>query len=275
MGEKVNKIKNKEKKGAFKLLKIVLIIYIVILIFWLLINNYLKDDKTIYEKIGSMYPYSATTKDALNVKLHAILPFRDFLKNNEIESAYDMLTAEYKEYMPYDEFFKLFEDIDLDTFDLKRLDIKADGTYIATVMYERNGEKEESQYLLYMHKNNPNLITMSLDKFIYTFRDLKFNIDNTEVKIDECNVFTDNIYLKTTIKNTSSNEEITFTNIGLGYGEGINKNQDNEFTLKPGESKEIEMLYDTEFFIPNNIKIKRILDDDTLRTYTLYFKDAK
>ena len=158
---------------------------------------------------------------------------------------------------------------------MKEIKLKAEGTYVATVVYERNGEEKETDYLLYLNELNPKIITISPNKFIYNFGNLKFKMDGLELKLEECNIYTDSIKMTAIIKNTSLFDTMTFTNIGVGYGENINKSQNVEFALKPGEMKEIEIDYETDYYIPNNIKIKRKMNEETLRTYTFYFEKGK
>lgn len=269
--------KEKMTKTQFqkKILKIILIAYLIATIVILLVNYYIKDNESIYQKIGSMAPYSTTIKNALNIKGYSLMPYADYIKAGDTESAYEMLSEEYKKAVPYEEYLKSIEGIDFNTFDMKEIKEKSEGTYVATVVYERNGEQKETDYLLYLNKINPQIITISPNKFIYSFNDSNFNMDNIELKMQKCEIYTDNIKITALIKNTSFFDTMTFTSISVGYGEDTNKSQDVDFTLASGETKEIEISYETNYFIPNNIKIKRKLDEETLRTYTFYFEESK
>lgn len=272
--------KNKKEKMTnsqfqWKILKFLFFAYVIVLAIWLFTSNMLKGKKDIYEKIGYLEPYSISIKDALNIKNYTIIPYAGYILSGDTASAYDMLTEEYKDIVPYEEYINTLEGIDFYTFDMKEIKMKAEGTYVATIVYEKNKEKYETEYLLYLNEVNPKIIKISPNKFIYNFGDLKFKKDNIELKIHSCNIFTDSIRMKVELKNTSMFDTMEFKNIGVGYGEATNKPYNVEITLKPGEKKEIEIVYDTNYFLPNNIKVKRLLDENTLRTYTFYFENAK
>lgn len=272
--EKTAKKKTK-KQFISKLLKFLLIAYIIVIIAWVILDKYANDKRPIEQKIGSMSLSSISIKDALNIKGYSILPYADYIKAGDTKSAYNMLTEEYRAAVSYEDYLKTIEGIDFYTFDMKEIKLKAEGTYVATVVYEKNGEQTETDYLLYLNEVNPKIITISPNKFIYNYSDLKFKMDDVEVTLQECNIYTDHIEMTALIKNTSWFDTMKFTNIGVGYNDNVSKNGNVDFTLEPGEIKEIDISYETEYYIPNNIKIKRNIDDETLRTYTFYFKEGK
>lgn len=276
--EKNSKTKKKKMtKSQFqkKVLKTVLFAYILFLIVNIAMDKFGVKEKNIYEKIGYMSPYSVTMKDALQLELYGPTKFADYIKMGNKKAAYNMYTEEYRKMVSYDEFLKKIENIDFETFDMKQIKMKAQGTFVATVVYDKNGVREEENYLLYLDELNPEIITISPESFIYTFEDLNFKMDGIKLNVKKCDVYIDNIKLVATLKNNSLFDTMTFTNMGLGYGEAMNSPQNVDITLKPGEEQEIELEYEANYYVPDNIKIKRVKDDDTLRTYTFYFDKAK
>lgn len=272
--KEINK-KIKTTKRQFKLLKFVFFAYIIVLVIWLAINNYIGNERSIYQKIGSREPYSISVKDALSIKNYAIIPYSNYLKSGDTLSAYNMLTEEYKKEVSHEDYIKSIKGIDFETFDMKEIKMKADGTYVATIVYERDKEQKETQYLLFLNEINPKIIKISPNKFIYSYKDLKFKENNVELTVNGCNIYTDTINLSVTIKNKAMFDTMSFRNVGVGYGEKLNKLENVEFTLKPGEAKEITVEYETNYFIPNNIVLKRLIDGDTIRTYTFYMDESK
>lgn len=270
-----NKKNNKKTKVQWKMLKFLFFAYIIVMVIWLVINNYLGDKKSIYQKIGYREPYSVSTKDALIAKESSIVPYANYIKAGDTLSAYNMLTEEYKKATTYEEYLKTLEGIDFETFDMKEIKMKAEGTYVATIVYDRENVQEETEYLLFVNEVNPKIITISPNKFIYSFKDLKFKEDNIELTIQSCNIYIDSISMTGVVRNKSMFETMEFKNIGVGYGENSSKIENFDFSLKPGESKEIKIEYNTNYFMPNNIILKRLIDESTLRTYTFYVDNTK
>lgn len=260
-------------QAQWKIIRVVAIAYIVVIVVMNLVKGALKDEKTIEQKIGNYEPIGITLKDALYIKTYSITPYADYLKSGDYISAYEMLTDEYRSMVSEEEYKESLAGIDFDTFDMKDIHQKTEGTYVANVIYEQNGEQKETEYLLYASDYNPANIKMSPDKFIYQYKDLGFTEDKVEVNVEECNIYIDSITLKMTVKNKSLMQEMKFSGVTLGYGKDINKEENMEFTLKPGEEKEIAFSVETSYYLPNNVKLKRVLDEETLRTYTFYFEE--
>ena len=271
--EKTSKKKKITKKEFLKkLFKGLFLGYIVVMIAMFVINGLLKDERNIYKKIGSMEPYSISIKDALNIKSYGFETYVSYLKNNDTKSAYKMLTEEYKKIISYESYLKTLENINFDTFDMKEIKMKTTNTYVATIVYEKNDVDVETKYLFYLNEINPKIITISPDNFIYGYKNTKFKMDGVELYVEECIAYIDTVRLNATLKNTSLFETMEFTNIGVGYDESINKNENIDITLAPGEERELNIEYSTNYYIPNNVKLKRFKDEETLRTYTFYFE---
>lgn len=268
------KEKKKITKTQFqwKIVKRVFIAYLVVFIIMGLIQGAMKEEKTIEEKIGSYEPIGIPLKEALYIKSYSIMPYVDYIKSGDYDSAYDMLTKEYRDMVSKEEYLQKIEGINWDTFDMQEIHMKAQDTYVASIKYEQNGEEKETEYLLFVNAYNSKIVEISPDKFIYQYRDLIFNEDKVEVKVAECDIYINTITVKMTVKNKSLMQDMSFSGVTLGYGQNINKEVNCEFTLKPGEEKEIAFTAETSYYLPNNIKIKRIMDEETMRTYTFYFQ---
>lgn len=261
----------KRNKRQKKILKWIVIAYVIVIAIWMVLEYFVEEPVNIHEKIGSSEPYSISIKDALYIKAYSILPYVEHIQAGEYNAAYKMLSLEYREYLSYDEWLKTLEGIDFSTFDMKEIKMKAPETYVATVVYEKNGEWLETEYLLYANPYNANLITISPNQFIVCYQDLKFHKDNIRIEIQECLVTSQTIKLTAVIENTSLFSSMTFSSVGMGFDNSLNLEESVDFTLEPGEKKIIEIEYDVNYYVPNNIKIKRVLNEDTLRTYTFYF----
>lgn len=272
----MNKKEKKTKSQIqWKILRFIVIAYIVVFIVSGIIKTYVKDEKDIITKIGFSQPYSISIKESVNVNLYGPTLYVEYIKNKNYEAAYNMLTNEYKVAFPYEDFLKSIEGIDFDTFRVESIKMKTEGTYVLEVIYERNGIEKTTQYLVYENSYNPLKMTISPNKFIYSYEDLIFEKDQIELKIKECYIYTDSVKMSVIVKNKSLFKTMEFINLGIGYGISTNMEDDIELILEPGEEKIIEVEYDTNYYVPNNIKLKRVLDKNTLRTYTFYFENTK
>ena len=89
---------------------------------------------------------------------HMVLPTMDWFTNTYLKQ-----DEEYRKAFSYEEYLKTLEGIDFETFDMKEIKIKAENTYIATMVYEKAGEKTETDYLLYLNHINPLTIQTQID----------------------------------------------------------------------------------------------------------------
>lgn len=267
--------REKTAKYQWKILRFLVIAYIVVFIVAGIINKYTKNEKSIMEKIGTTELYSVSIKDAMNVNIYATLLYKEYIKEQKFEAAYGMLTPEYKQIISYEDFLKSIEGIDFDTFRVETIKMKTEGTYVLDVVYDRDGVEKTTQYLVYVNPYNPEKMTISPNKFIYSYRNLNFEKDQIEVRLQECNIFIDKIKMSIVIKNKSLFKDMEFVGLGAGFGNAMNKENSMELTLKPGEEKLIEVEYDVNFYMPDNIKLKRVFNEETIRTYTFYFEDTQ
>lgn len=274
MEEKTKKGKMTKSQFQWKVLRFIIIAYVVVMIIATMIRSVLEEKRSVEEKIGNLEPYGIAVKQALMIREYAITPYVNLLKQGNLQAAYDMLTDEYREFVPYEEYLKTIEEIDFETFEMSEIKMKTAGTYIAGVVYEKNGEKIETEYLLFEAPYNEKVIKISPERFIHSYQDLTFEEDNVELKLEYCAIYNDHIDIKATLKNKSLFQDMTFSYINVGYDKNINKESEVEIKLAPGEQQQLEIKYKASYFIPNNIKVKRILDAETLRTYTFYFENS-
>jgi len=275
MTEETKKRKTTKSQFQWKVLRFILIAYLVVFIISTMINSLLKEEKSIAAKIGNLEPYGISVKESLYVREYTISPYTALLKQGKTQEAYAMLTEEYQNFVPYEEYLKTIDGIDFKTFEMANIKMKTEGTYVAGVVYEKNGEKIETEYLLFENPYNEKSIKISPDRFIHSYQDLKFEEDNVELRLEVCAIYNNHITIKAILQNKSLFQDMTFNYVNVGYDKTTNKEESIDLILAPGEEKTLEFEYKTNYFVPNNIKIKRILDEDTLRTYTFYFEDSE
>ena len=275
MAEKTKKKKITLSQFQWKVFRFLTITLMVVLILAGMIRSAVKDERNIAAKIGFSESIGISVKDALHIKEYCITPYVEYLKAGEFNEAYDMLSEEYRNYVSYEMYLKTIEGIDFETFEMASVEARTQGTYIAQIVYTQNGKEIEEEYLLFVNMNNSKLITISPNRFVYSYQDLNFQQDGIELTLNECVIYTDHIKMEAIIKNKSLFKDMKFNYISVGYGKTINKAEEIDLTLAPGEQKVIEIEYETAYYVPNNIKIKRVMDEETIRTYTFYFENSK
>lgn len=241
------------KKKIFKIL-LTLIFVMVILIY--IINKYVIADIPISERIGTATGTSITIQESTYVKAYSTTKYFLLLEQKDYESAYKMLTDEYKAYMPYEKYLENIKNFDYDNQGVKS--VKQISQYGYIVNIENKDTKEKNNYLVYMNDLNNKTFTISPDGFVYY--DTKERKNETSIMkavLKSYLIFEDKIEFKLTLKNKTS-EDIVIDDIRAELTKGGTIN--NKFagtTLAPKEEKDITFLVeDANYYIPKNVIIK-------------------
>lgn len=267
---------SKSSKRLKSFFGFILIAYIVVFVIKYSINKFALGKKDIYEKIGNGVSVSIHTLDAYKIKEYSIKRYANYILKNDYESAYNMLSDEYRAYYDIDGFKEQIQGIDFSTIDMKDIKAKSDYCYIANVEFKRNGELVETTYILYSNEYNTESFTISPDKFLCSYRNQDFKKDGIHLHIDSCLVYIDEIKLVGTISNESWFSDMEFNGIDISYGYTMNSKKDLNLSLKKDESAPIDVTFSGfNFFIPNNVKLERVKDEKSISTYSFYFLEEK
>ena len=204
--------------------KIIIALLIIAFVFWYSINIDKESKLTIYQKAGTNTSgVSVPMKDALIIREYAINQYKDLLVSNDYKAAYSMMSEEYQEYMPYEEYVKTLAGMDASTLDMQSIKQITNYAFEAKVRYKKDGEYVETIYLLYPNKYNEKKYTISPDKFLYSYKDRSFKTDGIELTMDECVVYVDYVTLKGRIKNVEWNDDIKINKLAVSYNSSLNK----------------------------------------------------
>ena len=301
MAEKAKKFNwtqpvKKGSKSTKILVKLYLIIFILLAVLYFLnkfVDNHTVNSKSIYALIGNNVSVSVGSKTSLLIREYSIIPFAEFLKMGDYESAYNMCTEEYQEYFSLDDFRSTFSQIDPNSIELEEVQAKTDYCYEAKVVYrilgekitytnasgetiETKGKQYETTYMLFPNEFKSEIIKISPNKFLFGYKNQSFKNNGIELNVEKCLVYTDHMELKAKLKNVSLFSKVAVKSVGLGYEDGLLRTFNVDKSLAKDEEIKIEhTITDTNFFLPNNIKIDRIMNEKKLRTYTFYFGDEK
>lgn len=258
-----------------KLFKVLLILCIIMCIVNWAYDKYVASEMKVINKINRNLPVSVSVKDALTVKAYGTDKYFAFLEDGEYKKAYAMLTDEYKAYHKYDDYIKTLDGIDFSTMEVQEVKQMADGAYIAYVEYMRDGNMEETEYFIIISELNYKVMFISPDKFLYSFsKKEEFSKDKIKYTIENCVVYADKVKADIKIKNVNSTP-VTLKSIGLALNETeVMKNYfDDYLIIEPKSEKMVEFSYNSNYYAPKMLTIDRILDEETLRTYTFVFEN--
>lgn len=239
-----------------KIQKILIIFIFIMAITIFLLNKYVLQEMPIAERIGTATETSVTIEESLHIRAYSISRYFSLLNEGEYEKAYQMLTDEYKAYMPYEQYLAKIKTVDYNNFGVKA--VKQISQYGYIIKLENKDTKKETHYLVYMSDLNNKLFTISPDGFVYY--DTKERKEESKIlsaKLESYLIFEDSIQFKLILKNKTS-DELTIDDIQaeLTKGGRIN-NKFKSLTLAAKEEKEITFLVeDANYYIPKNVIIK-------------------
>ncbi len=273
--EKKEKKRQKDIKTIKRCLKIIVITWIIGGIMVFAANVMMSKEATILQKIGSnSNAVSVSINDALKIEELSINKYKNFLLNEDYKSAYNMFSKEYKNYMPFETFKESVLDIDYNSIRMTEIKQKSDYAYIAGVTYDDAQRRVFTEFMIYPSLNIENTYTMSPDKFLYSYKDVKFKSDGIEVKIDELVAYIDHFSIRGTIKNKEWSKDIEIIELCASYNETLNKWLPFKETIKAGETANIDISTDpindsTYFYLPNKVLVRRLMDGNDSRVYVI------
>lgn len=264
-------------KSTIRLKKIfgfLLIAYIVVFVLINAKSKYDTLDPDIVERIGFSTETNIPIDKVLTIREHAIERYKKYLINSDYESAYAMLTDEYKNYCSYDEYINNIKNIDYNSIEVEDINSKNDYCYVASIVYKQNGEEVHTKYLLYVTKYENNDFYISPDGFLSSYYNQEFSKDDININIEKCNIFTDRVEFKGTIKNVSWFSDIQIKQIDLSYDTSLTTPHSVDLTIKKGEEVPFDIVYDGfEYFVPNNVRIEQDKGNGETSIYRFYFKE--
>ncbi len=234
--------------------------YVVLFVVKYAIKNDPANNRSIYDKVGAGgVAGNLGIKDSLILKELSIVRYKEYLENGDYESAYDMLSREYQDYVSYSDYITKVRSINPSTFDMKNVHPKSSLAYVADIIYKTNNDETvETTYMLYPNEYNPDNYKISPDGFLYVVRNQQFEKDNMIVNVDECIVFNDHISIKGSITNKEWFDDITLSNMAISYGKTLNVWCDfNRTIAKDGSMSFEESFNKTDYMIPNGIILER------------------
>ena len=264
-------------KSTIRLKKIFSFLFVAYAIVLLMIytkHKYEEKTKDVATKIGAGIETNITVEKTLQIKKLTIDRYKKYMLAGEYDSAYNMLTDEYKYYCDFDTFVANASTIDWSTVDVEDINAKNDYCYVATVVHRNDDQIIKTKYLLYLNRYLTDVFTISPDNFVYSYKNQDFEKSGVSLHIDECVITINDVTLVGSIKNTSWFSDISIKAVNAAYGNSLVARGELEHVLKKDEEIPFSLVYseNTEFFIPDNVKIETEKGDKTV-SYSFYFKE--
>lgn len=234
-----------------------LIILIIIALFILITFSKFADQKAAMENnIGNVWtggPIS-TVNYATITKIYS--KYLEFIKNEEYENAYKMLSYAYTEFKDYDTFIS-----EINTYNYKNAyieEIIRRTDYVYSIILNSDDVKKEN---LLIFNNENTHCTIRPETF------LEHNLINEIIKkkkveyelIDTVN-YIDKFVVNIKITNLNKKDIVKISNIKLvNGGENINSNL-NVISLNPEETKTLTVEFETYIDFPSRLEITRYIE---------------
>ena len=266
---------SKSTKRLKKIFSFLLVAYIIAIVLLYTKNKYAHFSDNILEKIGSGIETNLTIEKTIRIKELSVDKYKKYLINHDYESAYNMLTDEYKKYCDYEKYTAYAQAIDWSKLEVEDINAKNDYCYVAHIIFEED-EPIKTRYLLFVNKYAPENFFISPDDYVYSYRDQEFKKDDILLHIDECVISINDVKLNGYIENISWFSDITINEVNIGLGDSMEVNNELKSTIKKGEKLPLSIEYaiKSDFFIPDNVSIKKEDGDKTVE-YSFYFKENK
>ncbi len=277
---------SKSPERLKKIYSFILVLAIVVIFAMKYLDGVEVNSKNIYSLIGNGVSSSISVKNSLFIRGYSIVPFANYLSEGNYKMAYEMCTSGYKEIFSQDEFYNMFKDIDPESIDMKEVKARSDLCYEAKVVYRMRSKEDvsgesarpllEQVFLLFPNELNTEIIRISPNGFLYGYEDLEFSKNGIDLNLEKCYVYADHVYVKGSIKNSKLLSKIELADITLEYGTSLVRRFPFYKILEKGDTVDFEhTIKDTEYFMPDNIKVDKYKNKNATESIEFYFKEGK
>lgn len=250
------------KKFVKFVFKVVIFLFFLVVI----IQIVLKNEPTLQEKVMYGQLQNLSTEDYMYVKIMSLDKYFNYLKENDFESAYLLLSDEYKKYMSFDEFVDYVGGINLEDVFIQNIKVKNEYCFIAEVKV--NGEIED--YVIFMNKHNNKSLKISPNGLLdYVESNKKIRRDNLEVEVKDYVINIDNISVNLLVRNTSKNDSVKIRDFKFVIANDVEKDTGfEELELSAQDTKELNIVADSSYDFLEGIKIAVDYTDERIKVYS-------
>lgn len=255
-----------------KLPKILIILILVAIALNIMLSRYIKEESDISRKLGpkwnggqvSIYNYRAITKNFNYYINH--------LKNKDYKSAYKLVGYEYKTYKDFETYISEMEKISFE--DLQITSVIQRTKYMYSIIYSSKSHEKLENLMIFNEENTSFIITP--ETFI-EYKEYEESVKKNNVKYELLNTlnYLDKYVANIKITNLSKKKDVIISGIELVQNNVKHiRGNVNDIKLKPEESKNITVEFETYIDFPNKIEISRYIEKkDKIEIYILNIEE--
>ena len=255
---------NTDKKVNNKIFVVLLIIIFVLLFINYTVKKFEQEEMDIKTKIGPVIGNSTVTINEFTlVSERTIGLYLKYLRENKIEEAYSLLSYEYKQYVPLDDFKAYISNTKFSKYSVNSITRKTENMYLATL--DVDGEKQEMLIILVGERFC--IVPEPFLKYVIVNEEIskdgvKYILEGYKINVNSC------IFDVKIINDKNEDIIISGSNIKLSSGYTINAEGTGnaDFTVSAKQEKDVKIVFETSLDFPVQFEIDRE-DGEKIRMY--------
>lgn len=247
-----------------KITKTLIILILIGLFIIVSFSKYAEEKNDISNKIGNVW-----TGGQISTVNHATISrafnkYLEYLKNEQYEEAYRMLSYDYTVYKDYETFLNEIKGVNYENARIEDIIRRTDFVYSIII----NTDDTKKENLLIFNAENT-AYSIRPETFL-EHKDVGEELKKRNVKyevVDTVN-YIDKFIANINITNLNKKDSIKISDIKLINGDEHISGNINDIVLNPQESKMISVEFETYIDFPNQIEISRYIEKkDSSETY--------
>lgn len=241
-------------KVRFKILGILLLLIIILTFITFSLKDFENNGLDIQNRIGEEVSTSnITINEYVLLTEKTIGLYFYLLQNNMFESAYALLSPEYKEMISYETFTQSVKDIDYSDYHITQLVHKTQNMYIADVSVGDMTNK----ILVILGNDSFSIVPEPFLKYISLNK--KINKQGVQYELKGYQINTDSCIFDVKITNNTNEDVLIQSNLILESGYWINA-QNNDLTISAKGENVVSFYFATNIDFPVELQIIRKID---------------
>lgn len=253
---------SEKNKKTITNLFIAIVILTVVLVFMTSYDNFIKEKNSIQSRIGSEYTGGDMSVYEYKFLIEKTIgPYLKEVKEENYEKAYTYHTAEYNQYVSYDEYVQKMEDMDYSSYTV------LNAIQLTQNMYEvilQMADGNEHEFLIILNDKKASIIPENF--LIYVEKNETINKKGVEYILKGYKVTLNKCFFYVSIENKNDKSvEITSSKM-YSTMNNVKNALNGEFTISPKSKIDLELEFNTSIMFPKTLEIERT-DTNSVRTY--------